>query len=138
MRHMSDIVRNQDPLTLPPTATVRLACQAMRQRRVGAVLITDKDNHLLGIFTGRDAVGRVLAEDRDAETTTLADIMTPNPRTVPPERAAIDALRIMHDAGCRHVPIVEHGKVVGVVSKADFRGIEVDRLDVETGLWERI
>lgn len=138
MRRMSDIVRNQDPLTLPPTATIKFACECMRQRKVGAVLVTDKDKHLLGIFTGRDAIGRVLAEGKNADTTTLAEIMTANPRTVPPERAAIDALRIMHDAGCRHVPIIEHGKVAGVVSKADFRGIEVDRLDVETGLWERM
>ncbi len=138
MRRMSDIVRNQDPLTLPPTATVKFACECMRQRKVGAVLVTDKDKHLLGIFTGRDAIGRVLAEGKNAETTTLADVMTPKPRTVPPERAAIDALRIMHDAGCRHVPIIKNGTVAGVVSKADFRGIEVDRLDIETGLWERM
>lgn len=138
MRRVSDIVRYQNPLTLPPTATVKLACQRMRQRKVGAVLVTDDDHHLIGIFTGRDGIGRVLAEGKDAEKTTLAEVMTPNPRTLPPERAAIDALRVMHDAGCRHVPIVEHGKVTGVVSKSDFRGTEVDRLDVETGLWERI
>jgi len=138
MRQMSDIVRNQRPLTLPPTATVKLACLSMRERKVGAVLVTDKAHHLLGIFTGRDAIGRVIAEGRDANTTTLAEVMTSAPRTVPPERSAIDALRLMSTIGCRHIPIVDNGKVVGVVSKADFRGTEVDRLDEETGLWERI
>ena len=59
--------------------------------------------------------------------------MTQNPRTVVWERSAIDALRLMHDVGCRHIPIVENGDVVGVVSRADFRGLEVDRLDEETG-----
>jgi CBS domain-containing protein len=44
----------------------------------------------------------------------------------------------MHDTGCRHIPIIENGKVVGVVSKTDFRGVEVERLDEETGLWEHI
>lgn len=138
MRRMSDIVRNQNPLTLPPVATVRQACECMRERKVGAVLVVDQDRHLLGIFTGRDAIGRVLAEGKDSETTRLADVMTPNPRAVPPEHSAVDALRLMHDLGCRHVPIVEKDRVVGVVSRADFRGLEVDRLDEETGLWERI
>lgn len=138
MRRMSDIVRNQNPLVLPPTATVKFACESMRRRKVGAVLVADAENHLVGIFTGRDAVGRVIAEGKSAEATTLAEVMTPKPKSMPPGQPAIEALRLMHDAGCRHVPIVENGKILGVVSKADFRGIEVDRLDEETGLWERI
>jgi CBS domain-containing protein len=64
MRKMSDIVRNQDPVTLPPNATVREACQSMRDRRVGAVLVTEGDRSVVGIFTGRDAVHRVLAEGK--------------------------------------------------------------------------
>jgi CBS domain-containing protein len=138
MRRMSDIVRNQNPLTLPATATVRDACQSMRERRVGAVLVTDGDRRLVGIFTGRDAVGRVLADGKDADRTRIGEVMTRDPHSVSPERSAIDALRMMFDIGCRHIPIVENGCVVGVVSRADFRGLELDRLDEETGLWERI
>lgn len=138
MRRVSDIVRNQNPLTLPPTATVKHACECMRERKVGAVLVTDGEKHLLGIFTGRDAVGRVLAEGKNAARITLSEVMTHKPHSVPPARSAIDALRLMHDLGCRHVPIVDNGKVVGVVSKTDFRGTEVERLDEETGLWEKI
>lgn len=138
MRRLSDIVRNQNPLTLPASATVRDACQSMRERRVGAVLVTEADRRLVGIFTGRDAVGRVLAEGKDADQTRIGDVMTRNPQSVSPERSAIDALRLMFDIGCRHIPIVENGRVLGVVSRADFRGLEVDRLDEETGLWERI
>ena len=138
MRKMSDVVRNQDPVTLPPTATVTEACQCMRDRRVGAVLVTDGDRRLLGIFTGRDAVLRVLAEGKNAARTILADIMTPNPDTIPPGKMAIDALRLMEDGRYRHLPIVDGDKVVGIVSRFDFSGIELDRLDEETGLWERI
>ena len=76
MRKMSDIVRNQDPVALPPNATVKEACQRMRDRRVGAVLVIDGDRRLLGIFTGRDAVHRVLAEGKSAVRTTLADVTT--------------------------------------------------------------
>lgn len=138
MRKMADIVRNQDPVTLPPSATVREACQSMRDRRVGAVLVTEGDRCLVGIFTGRDAVHRVLAEGRSAADTTLVEVMTREPETMPPGKIAIEALRLMEDGRYRHLPIVEDGKVVGIVSRFDFSGMELDRLDEETGLWERI
>jgi CBS domain-containing protein len=110
----------------------------MRDRRVGAVLVTEGDRRLLGIFTGRDAVHRVLAEGRSAARAILADVMTPNPDTMASGKVAIDALRLMEDGRYRHLPIVDDGKVVGIVSRFDFSGIELDRLDEETGLWERI
>ena len=138
MRKMSDIVRNQDPVTLPPNATVTEACRCMRDRRVGAVLITEGDRRLVGIFTGRDAVHRVLAEGKSAARTTLAEVMTPEPDRMRPDKMAIEALRLMEDGRYRHLPIVDNGRVVGIVSRFDFSGIELDRLDEETGLWERI
>ena len=138
MRKMSDIVKNQVPVTLPPDATVRDACQCMRDRRVGAVLVTEADQRLLGIFTGRDAVHRVLAEGMSAARTKLAAVMTRDPDTMPPGKSAIEALRLMEYRRYRHVPIVNDGKVVGIVSRFDFSGVELDRLDEETGLWERI
>ena len=138
MRTMSDIVRNRDPATLPPSATVRDACRCMRDRRIGAVLVTEVDQRLLGIFTGRDAVHRVLAEGKSAARTKLAEVMTRDPDTMPPGRTAIEALRLMEDGRYRHVPIVDGDRVVGIVSRFDFSGIELDRLDEETGLWERI
>ena len=138
MRTMSDIVRNRDPATLPASATVRDACRCMRDRRIGAVLVTEGDHRLLGIFTGRDAVHRVLAEGKSPARTKLAEVMTRDPDTMPPGRTAIEALRLMEDGRYRHVPIVDGDTVVGIVSRFDFSGIELDRLDEETGLWERI
>ena len=138
MRKMADMVRNQDPVTLPPDATVKDACQRMRDRRIGAVLIIEADRRLVGIFTGRDAVHRVLAEGKNAARTILAEVMTRDPDTMPPGNRAIEALRRMEDGRFRHLPIVDDGKVVGIVSRFDFSGIELDRLDEETGLWERI
>lgn len=65
MRKMSDIVRGQNPLTLPPRATVREACRHRGERDVGAVLVREGDRRLAGIFTGRDAdaIGRGHARD---------------------------------------------------------------------------
>ncbi len=82
----------------------------MRERGVGAVLVIEEDARLVGIFTGRDAVARVLAEGKDAATTTLAEVMTRDPRSMAPNRTAIEALRLMQDARCRHLPIVDDGK----------------------------
>ena len=137
-RQLSDIVLRQTPLAMSPETSVKEACRLMRDRSVGAVLVTDPHDRLLGIFTGRDAVARVLAEGKPAEKTKLSEVMTPSPQTMPPGTNAIEALRLMQDCGCRHVPVVAEGKVVGVVSRGDFRGLELDRLDEETGLWERI
>ena len=75
---------------------------------------------------------------QSAAHTKLAAVMTRDPDTMPPGKTAIDALRLMEDGRYRHVPIVDDGKVVGIVSRFDFSGIELDRLDEETGLWERI
>ncbi|MGB9648445.1 MAG: CBS domain-containing protein [Stellaceae bacterium] len=109
----------------------------MRHHRVGAVLVTEGDRQLRGIFTGRDAVHRVLAEGRSPDTT-LAEVMTRDPDCITPRKKSIDALRLMEDGRYRHLPIVEDGKVVGIVSRFDFSGLELDRLDEETGLWERL
>ena len=137
-RQLSDIVLHQTPLVLPPETSVKDACRSMRDRRVGAVLVTDEDRRLLGIFTGRDAVCRVLAEGKDPAETPLAEVMTSDPCTMPPTNTAIEALRLMRDGGFRHVPVVAGGKIIGVVSHGDFRGLETARLDEETGLWERL
>ena len=136
MRSMADLVNRQKPLMMPPITTVKAACERMRERGVGAVLVTDDRHRLLGIFTGRDAVCRVLAEGKSPGLTKLAEAMTPNPDTIEPGRTAIEALRQMQDGGYRHLPVVQNGQVVGIVSRGDFRGLEQARLDEETGFWE--
>jgi len=135
-RKIGDVIR-RTPVTLPPTATVQQACQEMHRHRIGAVMVTDAHGHLQGIFTGRDVV-RLLADGKSPAHTRLEAVMTATPAHMPPGFTAIEALRLMHDGGFRHVPVVDHGKVVGLVSTVDFRALEHDRLDEETGVWERI
>lgn len=138
MRQLSEVVRNQEPLTLPPTATVKQACQRMSERHLGAVLVTETHGRLIGIFTGRDAVCRVLAAGKSPSKTRLKEVMTASPVTMSSERSAIEALRLMWDGGFRHVPVVENEKLVGVVSRGDFKGLEQNRLEEERELWERL
>ncbi|MBN8875002.1 MAG: CBS domain-containing protein [Rhodospirillales bacterium] len=136
-REMAEIIRNQTPLIVTQTATVQEACRRMYTRKVGAVLVTNEKGALVGIFTGRDAV-RTLAQGRDAGGTALKEVMTKRPETMRPNATAIEALRLMRDGGFRHVPVVEDGAVVGIVSRGDFRGLEHDRMDQETGFWEHM
>src|SRR4051794_11547867 len=134
-RLMSDMIRNQRPVTIAPEATVADACRRMYDRQVGAILVTDADDHLLGVFTGRDAV-RLLAEGRPSDGP-IRSVMTCGPCTMPPGCTAIETLRLMADGGVRHVPILDQDRVVGVVSWGDFRTSGHDRLATEVGLWSR-
>lgn len=135
-RPIARIIR-RTPVTLPAGATVQQACALMQRERIGAILVTDAAERLAGIFTGRDAV-RLLAAGRNAAHSALRDVMTPNPVHLPPEQTAIHALRLMQDGGFRHIPVVDCGAIVGLVSHGDFRHHEWDRLDEETGFWERL
>lgn len=136
-RRMDEIVRNQTPVTMQSTASVREASACMHEHKIGAVLVTDARGNLAGIFTGRDLV-RVVGQGHDSSAITLDSAMTKEPETMPPGRTAIEALRAMRDGGFRHMPVVDDGRIVGIVSRGDFRGMEHDRLDAETGYWERI
>ncbi|MGH8620047.1 MAG: CBS domain-containing protein [Burkholderiales bacterium] len=136
-RSLAYIVKDQNPLVMTASETMQNACRRMAERRVGAVLVADDQQRLIGIFTGRDAVC-AHAECKNAAVTTLAEAMTRNPDTIAPDRTAIDALRIMSDRGFRHLPVVRDGRIVGIVSRGDFKGLEFDRLEEETHLWETI
>ena len=136
-RKLALILKNQNPLILGTQDTVQHACRCMWERGVGAVLVTEPGGQLNGIFTNRDAV-RLLRDNMDAAHTTLAATMTPNPKTLAPDCTTIDALRAMHDGGFRHMPVVSQGRIIGIVSRGDFTGEEVEHLDYETHLWERI
>ena len=135
-REVASIIKNQKPLVLAANETVQRACQSMTESRSGSALVIDKQRRLTGIFTGRDAV-RLLANAKDAAES-LEQAMKPNPVTITPDSHAIDALRAMSDGGFRHLPVVENGRIYGVVSRGDFTGIEIDRLDEEAHLSECI
>jgi CBS domain-containing protein len=136
-REVATIIKNQQPLVLAADETVQRACQLMSESGFGSVLVVDNQQQLTGIFTGRDAVRR-LAEGKDAANKSLGFAMKRNPVTITPDSHAIDALRAMSDGSFRHLPVVANGKIYGLVSRSDFTGIEIDRLDEEVHLAECI
>lgn len=106
--------------TVGPGDTVGEAVAVMAQNRIGSVLVME-DEKLLGIFTERDTV-RALSLSHDAPRHDIVSWMTHNPKTVAPDTDTEDALRTMLDNGFRHLPVVENGKVIGVVSMRDLAG----------------
>ncbi len=117
-------------LTATPDQTVDDASRMMKTRNVGAVLII-ADGNLIGIFTERDAVFRVIALGLDPVKTLLRDVMTPDPITLDPEKTYGHALVLMHENGFRHIPVVENGRAIGVVSSRNAMDP-----DLEEFVWE--
>jgi CBS domain-containing protein len=112
------VKRVMDPgklLTAAPGTSVYDAAKLMKSRNVGAILVVD-EGKLAGIFTERDAVFRVIAKGRDVMLTLLGETMTKEPQTVGPERTFGYALLLMQKHGFRHVPVVDDGRPVGIVS----------------------
>src|SRR5258707_15058200 len=93
----------------------------MKLYRIGAIFVVDGGG-LAGIFTERDALFRVVAEGRDPATTRVAEGMTDNPRTIGPDRPFGHALHLMYEGEFRHVPVVEDGRPLGMVSARDALG----------------
>lgn len=131
-----DVIGKQQLLELPETASVRDAAVRMRDRQVGAVLIT-RGSNLDGIFTERDVLNRVVAAGRDPDRTPLSEVMTRDPQTIGPDELAVDALRYMCEGGYRHLPVVENGQLVGIVSRRDFLGEEMAAVEDEIGHEQR-
>jgi CBS domain-containing protein len=119
--------------------TVAAAARLMKGKRIGAILVVER-GRLAGIFTERDALFRVIAEGRDPAITKLAEVMTENPRTIAPDRPFGHALHLMHEGEFRHVPVVENGRPVGIVSARDALGPDlrqfISDLDQRTHIGE--
>jgi CBS domain-containing protein len=135
-RPLIEVAPHRDPVCLLPSSTVQQACARMREAGSSAVLVVGPDGELSGIFTGRDAICRVLADGRDPAATPLADVMTARVETLGPRDRAIEALHLMHDGGFRHVPVVERRRVRSLVLRSDFRAIERAQIEFEEEIFQ--
>ncbi len=131
-----DVIGQQQLVMLPSSATVREAAICMSERQVGAVLVT-RDGALEGIFTERDLLHRVVAPGRDPNGTRLVEVMTKNPDTIEADDYAIEALSRMSERGYRHLPVLDQGRLVGIVSRRDFLGEEIILVEEEFGHEQR-
>jgi CBS domain-containing protein len=136
-RTVKQIIEGQEPVTALATTTVHDAARLMRERNIGALLVVEAEK-LVGIFTERDGLFRVLAEGLDVNATKLASVMTRNPQTITSASGFTTALQMMHEGRFRHIPVVEDGRVIGIVSVRDALGSELEAFVYEMLRQEQI
>jgi CBS domain-containing protein len=129
-RPVRSVMQRRKILKVPPQTSVRKAAALMANKNVGAVMVIENER-LVGIFTERDAVIRVIARGLDTGATRLADVMTPSPHTVGPDKPFGYALLVMHDHGFRHLPVIENGKLIGIVSARSAMDPDLEEFEAE-------
>jgi len=124
-QRIRSVMEKKKILFAPPETTVSKAAKLMARKRVSAVMVVE-DERLVGIFTERDAVFRVIAKGRDADKTRLSSVMTKAPKSVDADKSFGYALLMMNENGFRHVPVVENGKPIGIVSSRNALDPEME------------
>jgi CBS domain-containing protein len=103
----------------PMSGTVQDAVQVMNRHKVGSVVIMDGDR-LVGIFTERDVLYRVVAAGLLPTATPVTQVMTPNPKVISPETTVEEALTLISEKRCRHLPVIDQGRMIGLISQGDI------------------
>jgi CBS domain-containing protein len=117
---LGKVFARTDPIhSVGPDALVTQCVRLMSAKKIGALVIMD-GQQLLGIFTERDALTKVLAADLDPRSTSVSDVMTREPYCVPPTMTVAEAMGLVTQRHFRHLPVVENGKVLAVVSSGDL------------------
>jgi CBS domain-containing protein len=130
MKSIGKVVAGREIYFLRTDQTVREASRYMTERRVGAVAVLE-GSRLVGILSERDVMGRVVARGLDPDQTRVADVMTRDLVVGEMADSHDDGLRKMKQAGCRHLPVVDGGRLVGMVSQRDLLQIDLSQKDEE-------
>jgi CBS domain-containing protein len=130
MKKLRDVMRPGFLTTVPREASVADAVRAMTRNNVGLVVV-EEDGLLVGVFSERDVVRRVIDRGRDPTTTRLDDVLTTDLVVADPEMDYQEAMRIMDQANIRHLPVVEDGKLLSMISIRDLVRLEIDRTGEE-------
>ena len=136
-RLIRDVIAGRKAYTTSSHTSIADAARLMKQHAIGALMVVD-EGKLVGIFTERDVVFRVIAADKDPKSTRVASAMTPKPRALDASRPLGHALHLMYEGGFRHVPVIEDGKPIGMVSARDALGPDLAQFQEELGDREHI
>jgi CBS domain-containing protein len=123
MKHISELIEGQTLTVIEPALNVRAAAERMSERNIGAVAVVD-DGRLAGIFSERDIMSRVVARGLSPENTRVDVVMSRDLVVARPEDDVDAALEKMHSIRARHLPVVDDGRLVGMISIRDL--LEVD------------
>lgn len=129
---LAALLAHKDPTvrSVPSTASVAEAAALMAEHHIGCVVVAD-DGRLSGIFTERDLLTRVVARRLDPQTTPVARVMSPQPLVVDPTLALEEAMALISEKRIRHLPVLEDGRLVGLISIGDVNKWVVEHLQSE-------
>jgi CBS domain-containing protein len=127
MKTLGSIVKdsNRDLYTVSADQTVHNAARYMTERHIGAVTVVDGER-VIGLFSERDLMNRVVAESRDPRAVQVRDVMTTDLTTASTNESYEEGLRKMQQARCRHLPILEADNFIGLISLRDLLEVDAD------------
>jgi CBS domain-containing protein len=105
--------------SVAPTATVADAVREMNRQKIGCILVME-GGRLTGVFTERDVLTRIVAAEVDPKTTLVAKVMTVGVNTISPETTFEQVMTMFAEKRCRHLPVVEDGRLLGLISIGDI------------------
>lgn len=120
--NIKDILRHkgEDVFSVGPGEDVTAVSRALSQHRIGAALVRDQDGNVLGIISERDIVRAVARDGAAALSRSARDLMTTDLHTATPAMSIAEGLAVMTDRRCRHLPVMEDGRLAGMVSIGDL------------------
>jgi CBS domain-containing protein len=130
MARIRELLKNREVFSVEVEMTVQQAAVYMMDHNVGAVPVL-RGSELAGVFSERDIVRRVMAQNRDWKTTRVGEVMTPEPLTVSGDIDIQECMLLMKHHGFRHLPVSEDGHLVGFVSMRDLLLHDLDEKEVE-------
>lgn len=125
MRQIGEIIQGHPLFHVSSTAIVRDVARTMSERNIGAIAVLDAGK-LVGIFSERDMLTRIVAEGRNPDDTRVDSVMTKELIVAGPDDDINDALQKMHECNCRHLPVVHGGSLVGMISIRDLLKVDDD------------
>jgi CBS domain-containing protein len=120
-----DVIRNREPYSTSATATVQEAAEFMAERNIGAVCVVDESGRLLGVFSERDILNRVVVLERDPHIVRVGDVTSELRAVIQADETPHQALERMEQIGSRHLPVVDGERWVGMLSMRDLLRVEV-------------
>lgn len=126
MKPISELVRDRPLFSLTPQKTVAEAARFMAEKKVGALPVVDEENKLVGIFSERDVITRVIAKGLDPGATPVNDVMTTKIVVAEANEGYQSCQKKMQHVHCRHLPIVSADRLIGMVSLRDLLVINID------------
>ncbi|MFQ5609125.1 MAG: CBS domain-containing protein [Woeseiaceae bacterium] len=118
VQHLLD-TKGRSVVSMAPDASVLDAVKLMAEKGIGSVVVMD-GTELRGIVTERDYARKVIIKGRSSETTPISDIMTPDVKTTTPNATVDSCMALMHSLNCRHLPVLDNGEVVAMISSRDL------------------